>query len=127
MRILDSNNKEITSPDLNLGHLVQESVFVKHHDAVYAVAEQGHYKTIREYPNGGKDVEWVVDIPGVRGKDAWDEYEDIYRYTPYTAEELDEIEKKRNEHSIYERVRLLESDAAETKEALNMILSGVTE
>lgn len=127
MRILDSNNKEITSPDLNLGHLVQESVFVKHHDSVSAVAEQGHYKTIREYPNGGKDVEWVVDIPGVEGKDAWDEYEDIYRYTPYTAEELDEIEKKRNEPSIYERVRLLESDAAETKEALNMILSGVTE
>ena len=127
MRILDSNNKEITSPDLNLGHLVQESVFVKHHDSVSAVAEQGHYKTIREYPNGGKDVEWVVDIPGVEGKDAWDEHEDIYRYTPYTAEELDEIEKKRNEPSIYERVRLLENDAAETKEALSMILSGVTE
>ena len=79
MRILDSNNKEITSPDLNLGHLVQKSVFVKHHDAVSAVAEQGHYKTIREYPNGGKDVEWVVDIPGVEGKDAWDEDEDIDR------------------------------------------------
>ena len=40
---------------------------------------------------------------------------------------MDEIEKKRNEPSIYERVRLLESDTAETKEALNMILSGVTE
>ena len=55
MRILDSNNKEITSPDLNLGHLVQESVFVKHDDAVSAVAEQGHYKTIVAPHTGSVD------------------------------------------------------------------------
>ena len=97
MRILDVNGNEITSPDLSLGYLVEESLFIQHHDAVEAVEEVGHYEVIAEYPNGGKDVKWVIDVPGVAAADAWDEYEDIYRYIEYTEEELEAMEAARKE------------------------------
>lgn len=112
MRILDENNVEISSPDLSLGYLVQDELFVAHHEAIEAVEEQWHYETIAEYPNGGKDVEWVVDIPGVEAKDAWDEYEDIHRYILYTPEELEEMEKKRKEEEARRPVTWAELDAA---------------
>lgn len=97
MKILDENNVEIASPDLSVGYLVNDKLFIKHHDAVEAVPEKGHYEVVAEYPNGGKDVEWVVDVPGVEAAEAWDEYEDIYRYVLYTEDELakkQEEEKK---------------------------------
>ena len=89
MRILDENNVEITAPELSLGHLVEEEVFVAHHPAVEAVREQWHYETVNDYLNGGKDVVKVVDVPGVEAKDAWDEYETVQRYVLYTEEELE--------------------------------------
>ena len=46
---------------------------VVHHDAVQHVEEQGHYEVVALYPNGGKDVRWVVDVEGVVGHDAYDE------------------------------------------------------
>lgn len=88
MRILDENGTEITSPDLEQGYLMEERILIAHHPATPAVPEQWHYETIREYENGGKDIERVVDVPGVEARAAWDEYETILRYTPYTEEEL---------------------------------------
>lgn len=90
MRILDQNDNEIQPEDVDyrLGKLSDDKIFIQHHDAVEAVEEQGHYETLQEYPNGGKDVEWKVDVPGVEAKEAWGEYEDIQRYTKFTAEEL---------------------------------------
>ena len=89
MRILDLGGMELENPDLSLGYLREEKILIAHHDAVEAVQEQWHYETIAEYPNGGKDVKKVVDVPGVEAKDAWDEYETIQRYIPYTDEELE--------------------------------------
>ena len=91
MRILDENDQEIQPEDVDyrLGKLSDDKIFIQHHEAVEAVEEHGHYETLQEYPNGGKDVEWQVDVPGVEAKEAWDEYEDIQRYTKYTAEELE--------------------------------------
>lgn len=88
MRIFDNNNVELLEYDKTKGILKEDQMFVKHHDAIEAVEEQGHYNTIREYPNGGKDVEWVVDVPGVKAKEAWDEYENILRFIPFTDAEL---------------------------------------
>lgn len=88
MRILDENNVEIQMPDMESGRLTKDQIFVAHHEAVEAVEEQGHWKTVAEYPNGGKDVEWVVDVPAVEAKEAWDEYEDILRFVPLSAVEL---------------------------------------
>ena len=97
MRILDINNIEITNPDLSLGYLSEEKFFIVHHEAIEPVVEQGHWETIAEYPNGGKDVEWVIDIAEVKAREAYDEYEDIYRYVLYTEDELDKIEEERNQ------------------------------
>lgn len=91
MRILDENGHEITNPDLDLGHLEQEEIVVQHHDAVSANPGSFHYRVIREYPNGGKDVEQVWDVEPTEAVAAWDETEIIQRYILYTQEELDEI------------------------------------
>lgn len=96
MRILDSNNVEIESPDLSLGYLTEDNILIAHHEAVEAVEEQWHYETVAEYPNGGKDVAKVIDAPGVEAKDAWDEYEMVQRYVPYTEEELAAMEEEQN-------------------------------
>lgn len=92
MRIFDVNGIEIESPDLEKGYLEKDSLFIMHHEAVEAVEEQGHWVTIAEYPNGGKDVDWIVDVEAVEAAEAWDEYEDILRYIEYTEEELAENE-----------------------------------
>ena len=96
MRILDLNGVELESPDLSLGYLTEEEILISHHEAVEAAAEQWHYETIAEYPNGGKDVKKIVDVPGAEAQDAWDEYETIQRYVPYTEEELAAMEEARN-------------------------------
>ena len=88
MRILDENNIEIENPDLSKGYLKADSLFVRHHEAKEAVAEVGHYEVIREYPNGGKDVDWVIDTPAEEAKEAFDEYEEIQRFVPFTESEL---------------------------------------
>lgn len=108
MRILNQNNIEVTSPDLSLGYLVEEEIFIKHHDAIDAIEEQWHYETIKEYPNGGKDVEKVIDVPHVPAREAYDEYETIQRYILYTEEELLRIEAERNKPSLEDRMSALE-------------------
>lgn len=87
MKIIDTNGNSIESPDLTKGYLKPETQTI-HHDAVEGVEEVSHYETIAEYPNGGKDVQKVVDVPGVEAKDAWDEEEQVQVYHLYTAEEL---------------------------------------
>ena len=60
-----------------------------HHDAVQAVAEVSHLEVIKEYPNGGRDVKKVIDVPAVEGKPAWDEVVKERVFVPYTQKELD--------------------------------------
>ena len=96
MRILDLNGMELENPDLSLGYLREEKILIVHHEAVEAVEEQWHYDTVAEYPNGGKDVAKVIDAPGAEAKDAWDEYETVQRYVPYTEEELAAMEEEQN-------------------------------
>ena len=120
MRIYDNNDVELASPDLSLGYLVEDRRLIAHHDSVEAVAEAGHWETVAEYPNGGKDVAWVVDVPGVEARDAWDEYEDIFRYVSYTEEELAQIEAEKNKPTAEQRI-------AELEEAMELLLYGATE
>lgn len=109
MRIFDINNIELTNPDLSRGYLKEDRIFVKHHEAVEPVEEQWHYEVIAEYPNGGKDIQKVIDVVGVEAKDAWDEYEDIQRYIEYTEDELKEIEDNNNKPSLEDRIKAVES------------------
>ena len=96
MKIIDSTGVEIANPDLTKGYLKSETQTI-HHDAVAGVEEVSHYETIAEYPNGGKDVRKVVDVPGVAAQEAYDEEVEAQRYVLYTAEELAAQEKARKE------------------------------
>ena len=114
-RILDAQGNELKLEDLDLnaGKLVDETITV-HHDAVEGVEEVSHVEVLKEYyetgPDGepvldedghkivfGKDVKTIIDVPGVEAKPAYDEQEEIQRYIPYTAEELDKIAKEKTD------------------------------
>lgn len=105
MRILDENNNVLNENEINYvaGHLVPDTITIEH-PAVESVAEQGHYVTVAEFPNGGKEVEWVVDVAGVTGCEAWTETEEVMRYVPYTEEELAALEAEKNAPSPLDRI-----------------------
>ena len=108
--------QELESYDLTLGHL-QSDKLTTHHEAIEGVEEVGHYETIAEYPNGGKDVKWVVDVAGVKAKEAYDETEDILIYIPYTDNELTRINAEKTieankellEESDYAIIKFMDS------------------
>ena len=131
MRILDENNIELTEEQINLelGYLRPESIISIHHEAVEEVKEVGHYEVIAEYPNGGKDVVWIIDVPGIEAKEAWDEYEDIQRYVLYTEEELaaKEAEKKAKEEEamLNAQLRQLVANAVTWDELVEALKKGV--
>lgn len=86
--------KEIQEQDIDYSKykLVDAKRFVRHHEAVAEVKEQFHYETIREYPNGGKDVKKVIDVEYVEPKEAYDEYEDVLKIEPLNETELLNLE-----------------------------------
>lgn len=113
MKIIDSNGVEIATPDLTKGYLKPETQTI-HHDAVAGVEEVSHYETIREYPNGGKDVKKVVDVKAVPAQEAYDEEVEVQRYVLYTAEELAaqaEAKKKAEEAAAAEAKKKAELEA----------------
>ena len=94
MRVFNEDKtQELKEYDLNKGHLELDKLFIRHHKAVEEIKEQWHYETIAEYPNGGKDVEKIIDVPYQAPQEAFDEYEHIYVYIPYTDEELEKLNK----------------------------------
>ena len=111
MEIYNENMEPIKNPDLSLGYL-KDSVRTEHHPAVEGVQERWHYEVVREYPNGGRDVEKVIDVPGVEAKEAWDEEIPIQIYVPYTQEELDKIEEEKNKPTQEQRIAALEAQLA---------------
>ena len=120
MDMYDEQGNPVTDYDPAKGRLeIQKRIH--HHEAVEAVEEQGHWETVAEYPEtGGRDVQWVVDAPGVEAREAWDEEETYWLYIPYTEEELKQMEADRNQPTPEERVKELE-------EALELLLYGATE
>lgn len=120
MDMYDEQGNPVTDYDPAKGRLEMQKR-IHHHEAVEAVEEQGHWETVVEYPEtGGRDVQWVVDVPGVEAQEAWDEEETYWLYIPYTEEELAQMEADRNQPTPEERVKELE-------EALELLLSGATE
>lgn len=95
MRIFDETKTyEISESriDLTRGYLIDDKRVVAHHKAVVEQFEQGHYEVLKTYDNGGQDMKWVVDVPYVAPQEAYDEYEDIQVYVPFTDKELAERE-----------------------------------
>lgn len=113
MKIIDENGAAIENPDLTLGYLIAAAEEVTH-PAVEGVEEQWHWETVTEYPNGGKDVQKIVDRPGVPAQAAWTEQVPVQRYIHYTAEELAAQEEARKKAEA--REKLPETVAALQKE-----------
>ena len=126
MKILDETGAVVENPDLTLGYLVDDTEPMEH-PAVEGVDEVSHYETVAEYPNGGRDIRKVIDVPGVAARDAWDEEIAIQIYTPYTDEELARLEAERSKPTTEERLAALEEENRQLKEALDLLLSGATE
>lgn len=122
MKIIDSNGVEIANPDLTKGYLKHEAQTV-HHDAVEAVEEASHYETIAEYPNGGKDVRKVVDVPGLAAQDAYDEEVEVQRYILYTADELAEQAAAREKAEQEAKLPTTEKRLAALESAMRDLLA----
>ena len=112
MKILDETGAVVENPDLTLGYLTTSTEEVTH-PAVEGVEEVNHYETVAEYPNGGRDVRKVIDVPGVPTQAAWLEQVPVQRYIRYTAEELAAQEEARKKaearEKLPERVDALET------------------
>lgn len=108
MEIYNEAMERIENPDLTLGYLMP-GTRTEHHEAVKGVTEVWHYETIAIYPNGGKDIRKVVDVPGVEAQEAWDEEIPIQIYVPYTQEELDRLDEERNKPTTEYRIQQLEA------------------
>lgn len=108
MEIYNESMERIENPDVSIGYLTT-STRTLHHEAVEGVDEVWHHEVVAEYPNGGKDVKKVIDVPGVQAREAWDEEIEIQIYHPYTQEELDAIEAERNKPTQEERIAALEA------------------
>lgn len=105
-------NQDKSSPlftfDLSKGKLQEDKLFIKTHEAIEAAPGKTAEEQAKEleatgqqvlrkngkifsiekiYENGGRSLKELKDIPSIEGKAAWDEYEDIYVYIPFTAEE----------------------------------------
>ena len=115
MKIYNESKTEILETyDVKKGYLKADKIFKEHHEAVpgvpaitvqakaAAITANGgkveeigdkYYEVVAEFPNGGKTVREIVETPAIPEKEAYDEYEDIQVYVPYTEEELNEIKR----------------------------------
>ena len=103
MKIIDETGAVMENPDLTLGYLTDGTEEITH-PAVEGVEEQWHWETVTEYPNGGRDVRRVVDVPGVPARPAWTEQLPIKRYIRYTAEELAAQEEARKKQEAMDKL-----------------------
>ena len=103
MKIIDETGAVIENPDLTLGYLVGGTEPVEH-PAVEGVEEVSHYETVAKYPNGGRDVRRVIDVPGVPAQAAWTEQVPVQKYIRYTAEELAAQEEARKKQEAKDKL-----------------------
>lgn len=103
MKILDETGTVVENPDLTLGYLTDDTEEITH-PAVEGVEEQWHWETVTEYPNGGRDVQKIVDRPGIQAQEEWVEQVPIQRYIRYTAEDLAAQEEARKKAEAWEKL-----------------------
>lgn len=84
-----------------MGYL-KDDILITHFPEVLEIKEQGHYEVEKVYPNDGKDLKWIVDIPGRKYQAAHDEKENIKVYIPYTQAEINKIALTEELESIKE-------------------------
>lgn len=110
--------------DFEKGYLISDKLLLAHHDAVEA--KEAVYKDrIVEEENGGISIYKDLVTPAVKAKDAYDEYDVIKVYVPYSDRELAEREiaklKAKLRETDYQAIKFAEGEMAaeeyaETKE-----------
>jgi len=100
------NKEEI---DFEKGYLIKDKLFVKHYEAVKAKPAVYGDK-IEILPNGSTQNLKPLISEAVEAKEAYDEYEDIQVFVPYTEEEL----KKRADEKRHSELKA-ELDYAQKK------------
>lgn len=91
MKIYDATlEHELQNPDMTLGKLETAKRVTVHHEAVPAsVRYEVMTRTVTaDFPDGLRQ-EIITPAQG-----AWDEYEEVHRYVPYTDAELADIAEK---------------------------------
>lgn len=89
MRVFNEDKtEELKEYDLFVGYLEQD-VIINHIPEQLEVQEVSHEHIIAEYPNGGKEVEIIIDVPYKPYVAARDEEENILVYKKYTQKEID--------------------------------------
>lgn len=111
---------ELKDYDLTKGHLEDAQIVSKHHAAT---PRKFHYETMEHDSISGLRHE-VEDAPA---QPAWDEYEAVKRYVPYTEEELAAIaEKEKQEKLATEEFERQQKEEEARKELLDKIDAQVT-
>lgn len=90
MRIFDetkTHELSFEAIDNEKGYLKADRKLVMHHEAVEA-KEAVYSDRIEKLPNGSEQTWKDLITPAVEAKEAWDEFEDILVYIPYTRAEL---------------------------------------
>lgn len=90
--------------DLNLGWVREERRLVAHHEATPEVPERSHWEEIAVDGSGFSASSKVIDVPYQPAREAWDEYETVGVYHPYTDEELEAQAAERAEADRAEAV-----------------------
>ena len=105
---------ELESPDLALGPLEPARRLVAHHDAV---ERQYHYEVMEGTVTDECQEGLRREVEDVAARDAYDEYEDVHKYVPYTETELAEMaaKKQAEEAEKAEREAAMRKAAEETK------------
>lgn len=118
MKIFDESlTTELKNPDLEKGRLEPARHLVEHHEAVERVfhLEVMEGTVSLENPNGLRH-----EVEDVAAKAAWDEWEDVQKYVPYTEEELAKIaadKKAEEERKAAEAEEMRKMQEAAEKEA----------
>lgn len=111
---------------LTKGFLKTDKILKVHHEAVPAIpavtvaskievilknggkiieVDGVYYEVVKEFPNGGMTVEEIEETPGVPKQEAYDEYEEIFVFVPYTEEELEKQNPDKYENRVVELLR----------------------
>ena len=117
MNIYNENKTQIiTEYDLSKGYLKND--FIKEIiPEVKAVKEVYHYETIKEYPNGGKEVKKIIDIAGAPYQPEKVVETPILVYVKYTQQELNKIRitelKRKLIETDYKAIKYAEGQISE--------------
>lgn len=115
MKIYDATlEHELQNPDMTLGRLETAKRVTVHHEAVPAsVRYEVMTRTVTaDFPDGLRQEITTL------AQDAWDEYEEVHRYVPYTDAELADIaEKAQAEKDAADAAAKASEQAAKEEEA----------